>query len=195
MTSRANISIAVIIVNYNGGEFIGPCLSALEHQTRKPDRILVVDNGSEDGSNALVSSEFKNVELLQLDSNTGFAAANNRGFEQLNAGQWVALLNPDTVPDRNWLKMLEDAVIANPQVDIFASKLMFLRVPSSALCFICCLAKPVKRQLRNISCISSRFRRHTVHFARSLRLHDGWEAIAFFPGPLDPLPCPVQTPK
>ncbi len=72
---------------------------------------------------------------------------------------------------------------------------LILRVPSSALCFICCLAKPVKRQLRNISCISSRFRRHTVHFARSLRLHDGWEAIAFFPGPLDPLPCPVQTPK
>ena len=74
-------------------------------------------------------------------------------------------------------------------------QLKILRVPSSALCFICCLAKPVKRQLRNISCISSRFRRHTVHFARSLRLHDGWEAIAFFPGPLDPLPCPVQTPK
>lgn len=127
--SRDNLSIAVIIVNYNGGEFIEECLSALLAQWRRPDRILVVDNNSDDGSNLLISQQFSEVELIQLDKNTGFAGANNHGFRQLDPDQWVALLNPDTVPDQNWLLELENSVVENPQCDIFASKLMSIDDP------------------------------------------------------------------
>ena len=115
--------IAVVIVNYNGGEFLQKCLEKMSSQTRRPDRVIVVDNNSSDGSNLTVSREFPDIELLQLDRNTGFAAANNRAFETLHSEHWVALLNPDTLPTDTWLEELELATVRNSSCDVFASKL------------------------------------------------------------------------
>ena len=127
MTEISTLSqsrIAVVVVNYNGGDFLKKCLEKLAAQSRSPDRVIVVDNNSEDGSNEVVTREFPEIELLQLDRNTGFAAANNRAFEVLRDEQWVALLNPDTLPTDTWLEELESATVTNPDCDIFASKLM-----------------------------------------------------------------------
>ncbi len=127
MTAISTISgsrIAVIIVNYNGGDYLKHCLNRLTSQTRAPDRVIVVDNNSFDGSNEAVTREFPAIELLQLDRNAGFAAANNRAFETLCGEQWVALLNPDTRPTDTWLEELESAIYKNPDCDVFASKLM-----------------------------------------------------------------------
>ena len=124
MSEGDNIRIAVVIVNYNGGELIENCLDAMRAQTRVADQLIVVDNNSTDRSNDVVTANYAEVQLVQLHHNTGFAAANNRGFEQILDCEWVALLNPDTLPNHNWLESMAQAVQANPGYDVFASRLV-----------------------------------------------------------------------
>jgi len=116
--------VAVVIVNYNGGKLIHNCLAALANQTVHPDQIIVVDNNSSDGSNAQIRTLFPSTKLIQLSDNVGFAAANNRAFQELKKFKWVALLNPDTVPDNAWLEQLLNTTRDCPHSDVFASRLV-----------------------------------------------------------------------
>jgi len=124
MTNKDRGDVAVVIVNYNGGEHITKCLTALGNQTVAPDKIIVVDNNSSDDSVDEIRSRFGDVELIELPENTGFAAANNQAFEALDGFTWVALLNPDAIPFNNWLELLLVATRENSHCDIFASKLV-----------------------------------------------------------------------
>lgn len=94
--------VAVIIVNYHAGVLLHRCLEAVEQQTLRPQRVLVVDNGSEDGL-ASIRSRFPTVEIINPGANLGFAAANNRAVAAAGGVSWVALLNPDAFPEPNWL--------------------------------------------------------------------------------------------
>ena len=124
MTGKYHVGVAVVIVNYNGGEHIINCLAALRRQTVAPEKVIVVDNNSADNSVDEVRSRFGDVELIELSENTGFAAANNRAFEYLEGFTWVALLNPDAIPFEDWLESLLAATGENPHCDIFSSKLV-----------------------------------------------------------------------
>ena len=117
-------TIAVIVINYNAGRFLRPCLEALEQQTSPADRVIVVDNGSTDGSMDGVSDSFPGVEVLPLDENIGFAAANNRAMDRVGDCRWVALLNPDTRAAADWLACLREAVAGHPGVAMFSSRLV-----------------------------------------------------------------------
>jgi GT2 family glycosyltransferase len=87
---------AVVIPSWNGAHFLGYCLQSLAIQSH-PARIIVVDNGSTDGSAELVRTRFPDVTVLSLSSNRGFAGAVNEGIAHaLTDGvQYVALLNND----------------------------------------------------------------------------------------------------
>ena len=98
------MSVSVIIVNWNGGEWLAKCLKTLCKQTVQAEKIFVVDNASSDNSAACVEN-FPAVELLQMDSNLGFAVANNKALK-LCETQFVALLNPDAFPEPSWLESL-----------------------------------------------------------------------------------------
>ena len=124
MSADNGPTVDVVIVNYNGGQYVEECLSALAKQNHKPRQVVVVDNASSDGSAKSIRDGEYPVTLLELEDNTGFAYANNRGFELLKDPQWVALLNPDTIPDPDWLQNLVRAIEANPGHDIYASKLV-----------------------------------------------------------------------
>lgn len=87
---------SVVIPNYNGKDYIEDCLRALQKQTRKPDLILVIDNGSVDGSADLVEREFPEVRLIRLPENTGFCGAVNLGIRESEDMDYVILLNNDT---------------------------------------------------------------------------------------------------
>ena len=116
---------AVVIPNWNGAEFLGACLSSLVGQSH-PAELIVVDNGSTDGSPALVRERFPTVTLLALPGNRGFAGAVNRGIEHALRGgvEYVALLNNDAVAAPDWLERLIACAERHPEAGIVTSKLL-----------------------------------------------------------------------
>lgn len=97
------IKVSVLIVNYNGQELLSACLQALQQQTYQPHQVIVVDNGSIDGSRAFLEAyDWQVLQTLFLETNTGFSGGNNAGLE-LVSGEVVALLNTDTEVDPNWI--------------------------------------------------------------------------------------------
>lgn len=117
-------SLAVVIVNWNCGANLRRCIDLLLAQSLMPNRVLVVDNGSND--NSLQSLPQKNpiVEVLSLGNNRGFAAANNAAFRRLGSFDWIALLNPDAFADPDWLQRLVEAAESNPDYACFASRML-----------------------------------------------------------------------
>lgn len=114
--------VAVIVVNWNAGPYLARALQALSTQRRRPERIIVIDNASTDGSRALVSA-FPEAELIELADNIGFAEANNVAAAVVTDCEWLALLNPDAFPEPEWLERLLDAAAAWPEHAMFASEL------------------------------------------------------------------------
>lgn len=113
--------VAVIIVNWHSEKLLAQVLAALNEQSRIPDQVVVVDNGSSEPIPIEVFN--KNPAcVIRMSGNMGFAAANNRAIEQMTGSDWIALLNPDAVPDKNWLKLLLTAAENNPEASAFGSK-------------------------------------------------------------------------
>ena len=100
--------VFAVVVNWNRGEDTLECLRSLEQQTYPRIRIIVVDNGSEDGSPESIQRNFPGVELIRLPRNTGFAGGFNRGIERAlsQGGDCVLILNNDTVSDRQMVEKL-----------------------------------------------------------------------------------------
>ena len=121
------MKIAVVVVNWNGGDDLGACLLSLAGQERRPDRVLVVDNGSTDGSLERALPAYPAAEPIRLGANVGFAAANNVALRVCADCELVALLNPDAFPDASWLARLAAAAEANPGYASFASQLRSAR--------------------------------------------------------------------
>jgi GT2 family glycosyltransferase len=110
----------VIVLNYNGRVFLGPCLAALREQTFRDFEVTVVDNASNDDSVSYVRQEFPEVRVIALSTNAGFCVGNNRGIESTSA-PYVALLNNDTEVCRDWLRSLVHELDADPDVGFCAS--------------------------------------------------------------------------
>jgi len=121
MSVKEPSSVAVIIVNFNGGEIVLRCLESLKSQTLRPNRILLVDNASKDNSLAVIEETFPEVETIPSKKNLGFAAANNLAVQRADDCRWVALLNPDAFPEPDWLENLIKAAEQNPDFSFFGS--------------------------------------------------------------------------
>lgn len=115
----------VVIPNWNGLDFIEDCLKSLETQTLNHE-VIVVDNGSTDGSKELVDKRFPHVELIKLSRNTGFTGGVNAGIKSaLSQGaELIALLNNDAIADKNWLANLVTVAKKYPEVGIVTGKLL-----------------------------------------------------------------------
>lgn len=122
-------TVSVIIVNWNGEKFLPECLEGLRKQEYAPLSIILVDNGSHDGSIDFVSHNYPEVRIIALPENTGFSAANNIALKTVET-EYVALLNNDAVPDPLWLKHLMDGLMAHPEAGLAASKMLFYDNPS-----------------------------------------------------------------
>jgi GT2 family glycosyltransferase len=119
MTSSA----AVVIPNWNGAQWIDACLDYVTCQDRRPDQIVVVDNGSTDGSDH--RAEAQGVEVIRLGRNTGFSFAVNRGVEAVSA-DFVALVNTDVVLSWDWLGRACAVLERQPAVASVATKMVDL---------------------------------------------------------------------
>ncbi|HEY7291256.1 MAG TPA: glycosyltransferase family 2 protein [Vicinamibacterales bacterium] len=119
------MTVAVLIVNWNSGGLLKRCLQCVSAQQVTPDEVMVVDNASTDDSLQQASEFLKDAQLIQLESNTGFAHANNVGAAATRA-DLLALLNPDAFPDPGWLgRLLAAAGRTGPETASFASQLRF----------------------------------------------------------------------
>jgi GT2 family glycosyltransferase len=115
--------VSIVIVNWNGREFLPECLESLRRQVYRAFSVILVDNGSHDGSTAFVSENYPEVSIVALKDNRGFAAANNVALHAVET-EFVALLNNDAVPDPLWLKSLVEALDEHPQAGLAASKML-----------------------------------------------------------------------
>jgi GT2 family glycosyltransferase len=120
---NAPSKVALVIVNWNGADCLPECLRSVGSQERRPDRVIVVDNASSDGSLDTALREFPWIEAIRLGTNVGFAAANNVALGRCDDCEWVALLNPDAFPAPSWLAALTAAAQGNPGHAAFASQL------------------------------------------------------------------------
>jgi GT2 family glycosyltransferase len=120
-------SVTVVIVNWNGGALLGQCLQHLSQQSVPPTRILLMDNGSTDGS-AELAQRIDGVTVRRLGANLGFAAANNRALAECDT-EFVALLNPDALPSTEWLAGLLAAARRHPEVAAFGSRQVAYGMP------------------------------------------------------------------
>jgi GT2 family glycosyltransferase len=109
-------SVAVIVLNWNGRPYLTACLDSLRTQTYDgPYQVVLVDNGSTDGSAAFVESSYPQVRVIRSLVNLGFAAGNNLAARQLDT-ELVAFLNNDTRVEPNWLAELVRSVTAAPEI-------------------------------------------------------------------------------
>ena len=87
--------LSVIIVNYNTADFIIRCLNSISLQKNVSYEVILIDNGSKDGSVEIVKNNFSWVKLIENRENLGFARANNQGLK-VSSGRYIYYLNPDT---------------------------------------------------------------------------------------------------
>lgn len=106
--------VSVVIPNWNGRHLVEACLDSLRGQTYKPIEVVVVDNGSTDGSAELITTKYPEVLLVQEPTNLGFAGGVNRGIREAG-GEFVALLNNDAVAEPQWLENLVKAIGSDPK--------------------------------------------------------------------------------
>ncbi|MGC8741647.1 MAG: glycosyltransferase family 2 protein [Candidatus Sumerlaeaceae bacterium] len=116
--------LSVVIVNRNTKDVLRVCLRSL-HQPQPADdvEIIVVDNGSTDGSSEMVTSEFPRVRLIALPENRGFAVANNIGMRQAR-GRYFLVLNSDTEIIGDALQQISDFMDTHPDVGALGPKLL-----------------------------------------------------------------------
>jgi GT2 family glycosyltransferase len=115
-------SVSIIIVNWNGLAHLPDCLDSLAAQTFRDFEVVLVDNGSEDGSVPFVTEQYPWVKVVPLPENTGFASGNNCGFEH-SGGKYIVTLNNDTRVETDWLEILVKTADANPRAGMVGCRI------------------------------------------------------------------------
>lgn len=113
--------VSVLIVNYNGAKLLKDCLDSLRLVTYPRFEVVVVDNASKDDSLSVLAT-YPQVRVVQSDSNRGFAGGNNLGVECCQ-GEYILLLNNDTIVTPDFLTILVEYITSHPQVGIVQAKM------------------------------------------------------------------------
>ena len=116
------------MVNWNRKELLRACLRSLDGQSEVESEVIVVDNGSADGSAEMAEAEF-GARVIRNRENRGFCAANNQGIAAAQ-GEFVALLNNDAEASGGWLAALHRACSGAPDIGMAASKVLEWEDPS-----------------------------------------------------------------
>ncbi|MEP7105634.1 MAG: glycosyltransferase family 2 protein [Chloroflexota bacterium] len=120
---------SVVVVNYNGRHYLDTCLEALLAQELEGGfEVILVDNGSGDGSADHVRQRWPEVQLVEAGANLGFAGGNNLGIGQAR-GRHLVLINNDTRARPGWLAALVAAAEADARVGAVTPKLVYMDRP------------------------------------------------------------------
>jgi GT2 family glycosyltransferase len=132
MSSPPAELVSVIVVNWNRWPLLRACLHSLARQTYQPFEVILVDNGSTDGSPALARAEFTpllTLRIIENPDNRGFCAANNQGIAAAR-GSLIALLNNDAEAAPEWLAALAAPFQHHPELGMAASKILVWESPN-----------------------------------------------------------------
>jgi len=99
------MKISIVILNYNAGELLEKCISSILKSNYKNFEIILVDNASKDESHKECKNKFPKIKLIENKENLGYCEGNNVGL-RMARGEYVVILNPDTIVDNNWLDEL-----------------------------------------------------------------------------------------
>jgi len=130
MTHKANPKISIIIPTFNGKKYILDCLKSIEKSTYSDYEVIVIDNASKDGTPELVKEEFPQIELIVNKKNLGFTGGNNIGIKE-SRGEFIFLLNDDTVIHPDLLKTLVTELESSPKIGIVGPKIYFIPASSA----------------------------------------------------------------
>jgi GT2 family glycosyltransferase len=126
------LSVAIIIVNWNRKEDTLACLDSLARVTYPKFRVILVDNGSQDGSAAAIRDRFPGVMVIALPQNLRFAGGNNVGLREVLArgDDFALLLNNDTTVEPDFLDHLMAATQSDPKIGLAAPKILYYNRPT-----------------------------------------------------------------
>jgi hypothetical protein len=120
--------VSVVVPNWNGRRWLDGALGSVARQEMPPAEVIVVDNGSEDGSVEYLAAEHPEVRVVALGRNTGFAGAANRGLCAARS-PYVALINTDVLLDPDWTRRTVAALDGDPEAASVACKMRQLDRP------------------------------------------------------------------
>ena len=103
-----NPLVSVIVLNYNAGELLLNCIESIKKSAYKNLEIIVVDNISTDKSQRICKEKYPDIKLIQNDENFGYCEGNNIGIREAK-GDYIIILNPDTIVESNWIEELISA--------------------------------------------------------------------------------------
>ncbi len=112
---------SIVIVTYNSVDYIGKCIESITKQNY-PHEIIIVDNCSQDGTATFINDNFPSVKLIESLANKGYGAGNNLGIKHAK-GEYIVILNPDTIVEQSWLEELIKPLIISNKV-ITTSKIL-----------------------------------------------------------------------
>lgn len=115
--------ISVVIPNWNGKKFLAGCLDSLLQVTKADVEVIIIDNGSHDGSVEFLEANYPQVLLIKFPYNTGFSVAVNAGIRH-SRGEFIALLNNDTVVEPNWLSEMMAVLREHPELGSTGCKML-----------------------------------------------------------------------
>ena len=104
--------VSIIILNYNAGELLTKCVESIIESNYENIEIIIVDNFSKDNSHKECKEKFKQISLIENNANVGYCEGNNIGIRKAK-GEFIVILNPDTIVNKNWLNELSTAYKKN----------------------------------------------------------------------------------
>lgn len=119
---------SIILLSYNSKDDLKECIPSLIKQTYTNYEIILVDNASSDNSPEFIRNNYPDIMLIETGSNMGYPAGNNIGFDHAS-GEYIVVLNPDTVTDSNWLAELIKPLEENPDIALTTSKILIYDEP------------------------------------------------------------------
>lgn len=122
--------VSIIIVNWNGKEYLKNCLSSLKDQNYKNIEIVFIDNNSHDGSIDYVKNNFPKIKIILNKENLGYAEGNNVGYKYAT-GDYILFLNNDTKVTKNFLIELVKVLENDSQIGGAQSKILLMDDPST----------------------------------------------------------------
>ncbi len=131
MSSSPPPNVTVVVLSWNGWQDTVACVASCLRIDHPGLRVLVVDNGSTDGSEKILRERFPDVELLQTGENLGYAGGNNVGIRRAleQGADLVVLLNNDTEVDPGFVSALVEAARARPEAGMLCSKILLFDRP------------------------------------------------------------------